>query len=128
MPHDPVIDWQDTKLAQLQAQLNDLARSMQLAQQTNQVQALAMFKDQFRALAQSAAALRLQISGTERLDTFDKLADQIKAVGATVGAPVDALFRSTTTLLTLLPLLVVVVVAGAIYWVVKGGLQLRVSK
>lgn len=128
MPSDPVIDWQDTKLAQLQAQLNDLVRSMQLAQQTGQLQALAMFKDQFRTLAQSAAALRMQISGTERLDTFDKLANQIKSVGAKVGEPVDALFHSTATLLTLLPWLVVAVVAGVIYWVVKGGLKLRVNR
>lgn len=123
----------DAQLAQLQAQLNDLAKSMTLAARTpGQEQALAMFKDQFRQISAQAAVLRAKASTSDNpgllLRKLDEFSDMAIALGKKVGAPVDDLLHSTSLLLKLLPWLAVAVVAGAIYWAVKGGLNVRVSK
>lgn len=129
----------DAQLAQLQAQLNDLSKSMQLAKQTGQLVALAAFKDQFVQLTAQAATLRARASTSDRpsalMLALDRFSDQALAVAADIGGAGSDLVKTTRTalgaggtLLSILPWLVVAVVAGAIYWAVKGGLKLRVNK
>jgi hypothetical protein len=119
----------DAQLAQLQGQLNDLAKSMAAAQATGQTQALAMFKDQFRQLSAQAAALRTQANTSDRPSAFlaklDQFSDAAIALGRKVGAPVDDLLHSTSLLLKLLPWLVVLAVAGVLYWAIKGNVKVK---
>jgi hypothetical protein len=120
----------ETQLAQLQAQLHDLADSMTLAARTGQTQALAMFKAQFRQLSAQAATLRSQASQADQpaafLQSLDRFSDDAIALGRKVGAPVDDLLRSTSTVAKLLPLLLVVLVGGLVWWALKGNLKVSV--
>ena len=120
----------DAQLAQLQGQLNDLARAMTVAQQTGQAPALAMFKAQFRTLSAQAATLRTQANTSDNpglfLRALTAFSDQAIKVGNAVGEPVGDLLHSTSTVLRLIPVLLVVVVVGIVWWALKGNLRVKV--
>lgn len=119
----------DAQLAQLQAQLKDLARSMTLAKQTGQAQALEQFRAQYRVIASQLAALRVQASKADMPFAFmvalDKASDDAIAAGKQLGADVSDTLHTGVTLVKLLPWLIVgalVIIGVAVY---KGALKVK---
>lgn len=122
----------DIQLAQLQGQLNDLAKSMQLAQASGQLVALAAFKVQFRELSAQAATLRGKANASDApglfVRAFTAFSNQAITVGKAIGEPVGDLLGSASTIFKMLPFLVLLVVAGAVWWAVKGGVKVGVGR
>lgn len=117
------------ELAQLQAQLQDLARSMTLAKQTGQAQALDQFRAQYRTIAAQLAALRVKASQADMPAPFivalDHLSDEAIAAGKRLGADVSDTLHTGVTLVKLLPWLIVgalVIIGVAVY---KGALKVK---
>lgn len=117
------------ELAQLQAQLQDLARSMVLANQTGQAQALEQFRAQYRNIAAQLAALRIKASQADMPSAFiialDKVSDDAIAAGKRLGADVSDTLHTGVTLVKLLPWLIVgalVIIGVAVY---KGALKVK---
>ena len=83
----------DTQLTQLQAQLNDVAKSMRLAQQTGQAAALEQFRQQYRTLSAQLGALRAQANQAGAPSAFllrlDSFADTVIQTGASLGVAVE---------------------------------------
>lgn len=113
-PGDPA-----AALAQLQRQLDDLARAMQLAQATGQEAALAQFRVQFQALSARAASLRAALSASEQppavLQALDRLGDALAATGRQLGADVTAVVRGVPRVLVALAVLAGV---ALVWWLV----------
>ncbi len=116
---------QTARLDKLQAQLSDLAKSMQLAQRTRQVAALNMFRGQFKELSRAAAALRDELNRSDTpsqlMKAMDQFSDKAIAVAKEFGADASALTKGAARFLSNLPLVigglaVVAVVVAALYY------------
>lgn len=117
----------DSQLAQLQGQISDLARSMQLAVQYNNRAALDQFRPQFRELATRLAALRAQANKAGQpsrlMIALDHASDVMITTGKAVGEDVSNIVKGGTLLVRFLPwllLLAVIVVGVGLY---KGSIK-----
>ncbi len=116
----------DSQLAQLQAQIDDLANRMMAANRAGDQATVDSLRGTFRDLSAQATALRVTLSQGDApspvLVKLDQLSDKLIAVGAAVGEKVgdtlNAAVTASTTLIRLLPILVVaaLVVAGLYLW------------
>jgi hypothetical protein len=117
-----------TRLSQLQRQLDDLATAMRFAKQTGQTVALDMFRGQFRELSRAAAQLRTELNASGAppvlLQRMDAFADKAIAVAKEVGADASVLARGVAALPARLPWLVLgLAVAALALWALgrRGG-------
>lgn len=120
----------DSQLAQLQAQIGDLTRSMIAAKNAGNTAALEQFRAQYKVLSAQLAALRVQATQADAPSDFmkklDAFSDSVINTGRNLGAAVDDTLKGAGTLARLLPwllLLAVVVVGVGLY---RGSLKLKV--
>lgn len=118
------------QLAQLQAQIGDLTRSMIAAKSAGNDAALDQFRAQYRVLSAQLAALRTQANQADMPSDFmrrlDAFSDSVIDQGKKLGAAVDNTLTGASLLVKWLPWIVVgalVILGVALY---KGNLKVKV--